>query len=213
MLSLPTPLTAQHTCRLPRSASGDAHSALAGGICLAPTPAWRHPDPVCQPSEPLLPRANLVCQPAGGACVHLPSCRRRSREAPFFRGLHRLAVHHSRTWLLFSTISHSQLATQGIIDTLPYTSGSPLSEVPINHLPGRQVSGQHTPGAAAPQEVEYGVDYLSKLIFRLAPCVSTSWKEWLKHLPLLVCQVAWIRWSSRTHADSLPYTLAFCQCC
>ena len=96
-----------------------------------------------------------------------------------------MAVHHSRTWLLFSTISHSQLATQGIIDTLPYTSGSPLSEVPINHLPGRQVSGQHTPGAAAPQEVEYGVDYLSKLIFRLAPCVSTSWKAAVLGLPIL----------------------------
>jgi len=211
MLSLPIPLTDHYTCRLPRSTSGGARSAQPHGACLVPAPTRLHLGPVSWLSEPLPPTATPGCLQVGGAYVHLSFCLRRSREAPLFRGLHRLAVHYSRTRSLSSTISHSQLGTQGVIDALPYSGSSPFGEVPVDYLPGRQVAGHHAPCAATPQQVEYGIDYLSMLILRFAPGVSTSWKQRFKQLPLLIGQVARIRWSS--HAYSLPYFSASCQCC
>ncbi len=211
MLSAPTPLTYHCTCRLPRLALIGVGSVLPACDDLEPAPTWLHPGPVSLLSELPPLSATLACLPIGVACVPLSSCRRRSREAPLFRGLHRLAVHTASTRCLFSTVTHSQLGTQRVVYALPYSVVTPLCEVPVDYLPGWQVTRQHSPGAAAPKQVEYGVGYLSQFVAALSSDVSGWWKQRFKHRPLLVRHVARIWWGS--HSDSLPYLPSICQYC
>ena len=211
MLSVPTPPIYHCTWRLPRLASDGVGSVLPA--CDGPerAPVWLRPGLVCLPSVPLPLTAALACLPICAACVPLSSYPRRSREAPLFRGLDRLAVHAGSARSLFSTISHSQLGTQSIVYALPHSGVTPLCKAPVDNLPGWKVVGQHPPGAAAPKQVEYGIDYLSQFVSALSSDFCRSWKEWLKPVPLLVRQVAWIGWSS--HSDSLPYLCSLCQYC
>src|SRR5215208_5954874 len=127
----PTPLTYQHTCRLPRLASDGAAIARPLAGCLAQGPPWLRPDPGCLPSAPPLPAISPVCPPASDACAHSHACRHRTRVAPFFRGLDRLAVHAGGTRLWLPALPFSQLGAQDVVDLLPYTSASPLCEVPV----------------------------------------------------------------------------------
>ncbi len=219
----PTPPTYQRTCRLPRLALIGVGSDLPACNDLETAPAWLHPGPVCLPSELPPPATTPECLPTGtnryqqvptgGACVPLPSYLRRSHEAPLFRGLglHRLAVHAASTRRLFSAIKHSQLGTQCVVYALPHSVVTPLCEVPVDNLPGRKVTRQHSPGAATSEQVEYGVGYLSQFVSALSSNVSGWWKQRFKPFPLLVRQVARIWWSSHTH--SLHHIHPLCQYC
>jgi hypothetical protein len=214
MRALPTPLIYQNTCHLPRLASDDARNAHLLYLlyaCLEPAPVWLHPGPVYPPSELLPPTVAPGYPPEGDAYVQLSSCLRRNREAPFFRSLDRLAIHAPSTRSFFSTVTHSQFGTQYVVDALPHSIGAPLCKVPVDHLPGRQISWQHSPGAASTQQVEYAIGYLSQFVLALSTRICGWWKQRFKPFPLLVCQVARIRWGS--HTDSLPHIPASCQCC
>src|SRR5438105_8037526 len=215
MPCVPIPPTDRHTCRLPRLASTDAGSAHPACACPGTAPMRHRPGPVCLPSV-LLP---LATGPeylrADGAYVRSPSCLHRSPEAPFFRGLDalavHLAVHSSGTWLFLSTITYSQLCTQRVVDLLPHAAGSPSGEVPVDHLPGRQVTRQHTPCTSRAQQVEYGISNLSQLVLALSTGVSGWREQWLKQFPLRICEVAGVRYCSHTLA--LPHPHHPCQGC
>jgi hypothetical protein len=219
MLSQPTSLTHYHTvrrCHLPRRVSACAAIDHLLGVYLVPAPAWLRHGPVCWPSAPQLPTTTLVCLRGCDASSPSLSYRHRSLLAPLFRGLDRLAIQDSSTRRLFSARLHSQLCTQRVVDALPHTRGSPLSEVPVDYLPGWQVSGHHPPGVATSQQVEYGVGYLSKLVLALTSCMLGWWQQRLKQCPLLICEVAriwWVSWSFHVHTSSLPHPPPSCQCC
>ncbi len=220
MLSQPTLVTDCRTSRryhLPRLASACAAIDHLPGVYPVPAPAWPPLDPVCLLSAPQPLTTTLECLQECDAYVLSRACQHHSLLAPLFRGFDRLAVQDSGTWLRFSTCLHSQFCAQRVVDALPHASSSPLCEVPVDYLPGRQVSRQHPPGAPTPQQVEYGIGYLSKFVLAFASCMPRRWKQRLKQLPLLICKVAWIRciaWCAhlRAHASSLPHPSTFCQC-
>src|SRR2546423_14932728 len=186
MLSLRTPPTYQHTCRLPISARGDAAIArpLVGGPARALP--WLHPGLGYRLSALPPPTVAPGCPSTSDACAHSPACLHHSREAPFFRGLDTLAVHAGGTRLRLSTLLYSQLGTQRIVGSLPHTCISPLGEVPIHNWPGRQVTRQHAPGATTSQQVEDGIGYLPRRVLALSSSMGGRRKQWLKQHPLLV---------------------------
>src|SRR5437762_641089 len=120
MSSLQTPPTYRHTCRLPISASSGAAIARSLGGGPGQALSWLHPGPGWRLSALLPPTVILGCPPECAACARSPVCLHRTREAPFFGGLDRLAVHAGCTRLRLSALRHSQLGTQRIVGSLPH---------------------------------------------------------------------------------------------
>jgi hypothetical protein len=98
-----------------------------------------------------------------------------SVEAAFFsshRGaLYRLAIHYASTGLRISFQANPQAFTDSPVDLFPGSVDAPFPEVPLNGGPSRKVVRQQAPLAAAFQEVEDGVQDLTKAV---GPRPSTS---------------------------------------
>ena len=105
---------------------------------------WRHVPP--RPGAVL--KYLLRCD----ACAQQPSCRHRSLWAPFFRGLHRLAVDDRGAGRSLVSLSLPNPGTQSRLNALPGPI-SALPKIPPNRPPGRQVMGRHAPGYAAAQHI------------------------------------------------------------
>ena len=151
----PTPPTCRRRPRLPRSA------VVAGtGPTSAATPIGRRPGPGHQRDEPPPPAAGPGCPPRCAACGPLPSCQRRNPWAPFFRGLHRLAVDDGGAGAALTALSLTQRGVQRAVGPLPDTILAPGAEVMEDDAPGRQVMRQHSPGTSGAQHVADGVDDL-----------------------------------------------------
>src|SRR6266540_1775315 len=218
MLSQPT--SPIHLCnrRLPKSASDGVESVRLRGEHLAPIPEWLHDDPVCWRNALPLPVVSLGCLQVDDACVHSLSCHHRSHEAPFFRGLHRLAVHDSSTRTALPPVQYSQLGTEGVVEGLPHSAAAPHPEILVDCLPGRQVVRQHTPGATGSEQVEYGVGYLTCLVLTFASCMFRRWEQWLKQCPFRIVEVGRVRFACwawpwcrcRVHALPLHHPLLTC---
>src|SRR5215207_5375770 len=69
----------------------------------------------------------------------------------------RLGVDHPSAWLGVSPQSYPQALAQRGVQTLPRPVDAPPPEPVVDGLPGREVSGQKPPGAAALKHVEDGV--------------------------------------------------------
>ena len=112
---------------------------------------WPHgpPRPEAGPWCPLCPLCPLRC----GACARIPSCRRRSPEAPLFRGLDALAVDDGSAGDGIPSFFLPDLAAQRLLNPLPSAIGPPFSEIPPHRAPGRQVMGHHSPWYAAAQDI------------------------------------------------------------
>ena len=76
------------------------------------------------------------------ACVPLPSCQRRNPEAPFFRGLHRLAVNDGRAGGGLPSCGFPNPNPQGFLHPFPRPVIPPLPKVPPHRAPRRQIMGQ-----------------------------------------------------------------------
>src|SRR5262249_51932695 len=90
-------------------------------------------------------------------------CRHRSRRAPFFRGLHALAVHDRCTGTALAALKTSDAISKHVMDFLPSSVVSPLLEVHVDRRKRGKVSGKHAPSAAAAQNIEDGIDDRPKL--------------------------------------------------
>ena len=108
------------------------------------------------------PRAARWCPLRCGACARTP-CRRRSREAPFFRGLHRLAVDDRPAGSSIPSLALPDHGTQCLQNPLPSAVLAPFSEVPPDRAPRRQVVGHHSPGNTATQHVQDAVHHLPQV--------------------------------------------------
>src|SRR6187402_3023163 len=164
-----------HLCnqRLPIAASAsasDAHKVRQDDDALGRAPTFPHDGPACWLSALLLPGVTPGYLLEGDASYPSPSLSRHSHKAPFFSCLHALAVHDGSTRITMSTIQHSQLGTESVVELLPHSSVAPCSEVLVDCLPGRKVMRQHAPGATSSEQVEYGIGYLSQLVLAFATC-------------------------------------------
>ena len=171
----------------PRSAvvEGTAPTVGSAPIGRRPGPVYRQgalPPPAAVPGYPL---RYDVCGP-------LPSCRRRSLWAPFFRGLHRLTVDDGRAGTGLATLGLPQLGVQDAMYPLPGAITTPGPEVVEDNAPRWQVVGQHPPGAPSAQHVADGVDDLPTRVGDRSAARFGRWQQWFQQLPFSVAEVAGI---------------------
>ena len=121
-----------------------------------------------------------------GVCGRSPSYQHHSREAPFFRRLHRLAVYDGRARCWLSSLQASDLWPKHFMDSFPCAVLSPLSEVPPCRPPGRQVVRERTPCTSVAQNIQNAVDDFPQ--FHCAGPASGLgwWEQGTENLPLFV---------------------------
>ena len=103
--------------------------------------SWHGAGSGCWQHEPPRPAAIPWYPPRCAACVRLPVCQRRNPEAPFFRGLHRLAIDDRRAGRSLSPSHFPNPDPQGFLNPFPGPVISPLPEVPPDRAPRWQVMG------------------------------------------------------------------------
>src|SRR3954471_21859582 len=106
-------------------------------------------------------------------CRFLPStCLAGSKprsEPPYAGGPHRLGIHYGRAGLGVPTQPCPQGLAQRRIETLPGAVDAPGPEPMVDGPPGRKLAGQKAPGAAALEDVEDGVQDLTRRMDLGAP--------------------------------------------
>src|SRR5687768_1411545 len=80
----------------------------------------------------------------------------------YARGLDRLGIHYGRAGLRVPLSADSHSFAQGSVHPLPRSIQTPEAEVVVDRFPGREVVGQQSPGTAALEHVEDGVEDLAQ---------------------------------------------------
>ena len=135
------------------------------------------------------------------ACVRLLFCPRHSRVAPFFSGLHRLAVDDGRAGCGLSACCFPNLGPQGLFYPLPCLVISPVAEVPSDRAPRWQVVRQQTPGTTGAQHVPDGIHHLPAGVLGGPATRLHRRNQGFQNLPLGLRQIRGINCSA--HASSL----------
>ena len=78
--------------------------------------------------------------------------------------LERLAIHHARAGLGISFQANPEAFSDGPIDTLPGAVDTPSPKVVVDGGPSREVMGEQAPLAAAFEDVEDGLEDLTKVV-------------------------------------------------
>ncbi len=130
----PTPPACQHRLQQPKGALGGESGPV---VAAAPTRPrlgleyWQ--------GAPPLPAAGLGCPPRYVACGPSLSCRRRNLLAPFFGGLHRLAINNRRTECRYPARCLTNPDMESFMNLLLSFLPPPNPEVVVGQLLGRQV--------------------------------------------------------------------------
>ncbi len=90
---------------------------------------------------------------------HIVALFRATRRA----GCDGLAIDDRGTGLGIAALLGTHLETKRRQYVIPDTSVSPATKVPVDGAPGRQIVGQQSPGTAAAQDVQNGIDDLPPL--------------------------------------------------
>src|SRR5262245_41407630 len=136
-------------------------SAARSGPAAGRAPAGPRPGPGCRPTAPRPTAAVRAYRRGCAACGRSPSCPRRSRAAPLFRRLDRLAVQHGGRRLAVPAEGGPHVAAQQLQQSVEGAVALPLHEVPVDDPPGREVRGQHPPPAAGAGDVQQAIDDLA----------------------------------------------------
>src|ERR687893_3099521 len=80
----------------------------------------------------------------------------------FLGGLHALGVHDGYRGIRVLADSLPLRRTKHSEGAVPKAAQAEPTEVVVDGGPGREVAGQHSPGAAAPQDEEDGVEDVSQ---------------------------------------------------
>ena len=203
-LSLPNPPICPRRPRQPRSPV-----AQGSDPTVVPAPTRRRPGPEYRRDAPPPPTAVPGCPPRCGVCAPSPSWRRRSLWAPFFSGLHRLAVDDGRTGAALPTLGLSQRGMQCVMRPFPDAITTPGAEIMGHDAPGRQVMRQHPPGTTGAQHIADGVDYLPPRVRDRPTAPFGRWQQRFQQLPFSIAEVAGISSSVHTpNATPNPSSLA-----
>src|ERR1700709_219801 len=124
-----------------------------------------------------------------GACGPLLSCPHRSRRAPFFCGLHALAIHDRCTGTFLAPFKPPDAVSKHVMDFLPCPVVSPLLEVHVDRRERGKVSGDHAPSATTAQDVEDGIDGRPKLCRTGSSSWLGGWKQTTDNPPFRVAEV------------------------
>jgi hypothetical protein len=85
-------------------------------------------------------------------------CTVKTSFACVLTGFHTLGIHDAGTGLRFASFKHTNLFTQGGVQTFPETSFDPASPVTVHGSPGWEVDGHGSPFNAVVEHVKYGVE-------------------------------------------------------
>ena len=102
--------------------------------------------------------------PADGACARSASWLRHRREAPFFRGLRRLAVQAGGRRLRLASGLLPHQGAHRVAEPLPGPSALPGPEIVGDRLPGWVVMRQRAPGNPAAQHVALRIDDVARIV-------------------------------------------------
>src|SRR3712207_4138764 len=73
-----------------------------------------------------------------------------------------------------------------MVDTVPSPFEAPPAKVVMDGSPGREIQWQHAPGTAAPEQVEDGVDYRTRVDLTGSPA-RLGWRDqWLNQSELSI---------------------------
>jgi len=72
-------------------------------------------------------------------------------------GSNRLAIGDRSTWLRVAADANAELLTEDSVEMLPRAVHTPQTEIVIGGLPGWELVREQPPGAAAPHDVEDGI--------------------------------------------------------
>ena len=169
-----------------------------------PIPTEHRRDPECRRDALPPPAAAPEYPPQCDVCVPLPAGPRRNLAAPFFGGLHRLAVNDGSAGTGCPTLGLSQVGKEGVVGPLPGPILTPGAEVMEDNAPRWQVVGQHPPGATGAQHVANGVYDLAPRVLDRPTAGFGRRQQRFQQLPLFVVQIAGVNRS--LHATTLRPT-------
>ncbi len=192
----PTGPVSQHRPHQPKCALGGGNGPVA-----AAAPTWPRLGPGYWQGAPPRPAAVPGCPAQYVACGPSLSCRRHNPAAPFFGGLHRLAVNNRPTGCRFPARRLTDPDMEGLMNLLPGFLPPPNPEVVVDQLPGRQVMRQETPSAAGAQHIPHGVDNLPAGVLGWTSSRFGRRNQGFQYGPLCIGQVRGINCS--THGLSL----------
>ena len=178
----PTAPTSQHRRHQPKYAPSGGSGPVAAAV-------WPRPGPGCWPDAPPPPAAGPGYPPQYVACDPSLSCQRRNPAAPFFGGLHGLAVNNRPAGCRFPAASLTDPDVEGAMNLLPGFLPPPDPEIVVDQLPRRKVMGQETPSAAGAQHIPDGVDNLPAGVFGWTSPRFGGRNQWFQHGPLRISQI------------------------
>ena len=100
-------------------------------------------------------------------------------------GAHRLAVEHGRGGAAILVMSGAHACPQPVVESRPGAVAAPRAEVVIDGFAGRKVLGQQSPGAAAFDDIENGVEDGAQRSARATAAFGLG-QERFEELPLCV---------------------------
>ncbi len=161
----------------------------------------------CSQNAPQPQSISPGCPPEYGACDHSTLCRRRNREAPFFRGSNRLRVQRRRTGRGLASFLKAHLLIKRIMNQLPCPIIAPTPKVFPRDIPRHQIVRQQAPRTTRSQLIKNGVDHFAQRVFAGASgtTILGFGPDRLKALPLFVTQIRRIPLAS-CHASKFSMT-------
>src|SRR5690606_1125899 len=129
----------------PRRQRSSVPSSAPSCPSSVPAPALRRRGPGSLRRARPLKAAGPTCPRRCGVCGLSPSCRRRSREAPLFRGLDALAVDDGHGGRRLFARGFAGLIAQAVVYPLEGAVVAPLGEIVVDAVPLGIVLGQHAP--------------------------------------------------------------------
>src|ERR1019366_1916992 len=135
---------------------------------------------------------------ASGACGHWSSCPHRSRAAPLFSGLDRLAVDNRRARLPVTAYRLAEISAQLVVYSLPRAVKTPAPKVMIHRLPVREVVRQKPPRTSGAHQIQNRVqDGDSVMLGGSSSCLGLR-QQILNLAALFLAQVARVALSLHT---------------
>jgi hypothetical protein len=126
-------------------------------------------------------------------------------------GFHDLAVQDCPAGIAISTLRFAYRRSKSVVGLLQAPVPPPLAKVVVDRLPGRVLSGEHPPGAAAPQQVKDGVSYAPGGSLRGTSAPFQGREEGLQEGPFGVGKVGGVGSSaSAGHGDLRDRGYTYC---
>ena len=119
-----------------------------------------------------------------------------------FRGLDALAVETARRGVLMASGLLAHLGTQRVVETLPVSTGTPLTKIPVHPRPLRILMREHAPFEAPVNDIKDGIDHRPHIERAVAPTRFGGRDHIFDKIPFGISKVCRVWFGS--HPSSVP---------